>query len=177
MTTPIRPALILSVVAALAAGCGGNGGSAAPRPSTADVTATSTSTRTSEAALNAAVRAAIRANVHLSTYVLWHNTIPSWATQSTRGPALKALRASAATRRRQGIQIKNLSGHYTIISIALAPSYTSATAVITSHQRVAPYKAGHRLGKAIVGADHARLQLHRLGNTGRFVVWKAAPIQ
>jgi hypothetical protein len=172
MTTTTRPLLLALAVATLAAGCGGSHGSTAPTTTTDAAV-----TQTSEAALKAAVRAAIRANVHLSTYVLWHNTIPNWAKQSTRGPALKALRASAATRRRQGIQIKNLSGGYTIVSIALAPSYATATAVIKSHQRVAPYKAGHRLGKAITGTDHARLQLHRLGNTRRFVVWNVAPIK
>ena len=109
--------------------------------------------------------------------MLWHNRIPAWATRSTRGPALKALRSAAATRRKQGIQIKNLSGGYTITSITLAPSYATATAVVRSHQRVAPYKAGHRLGKAISASDHARIQLHRLGNTHRFVVWRVSPIQ
>jgi hypothetical protein len=174
MTAATRPLLLVFAVAALAAGCGGSNGS----PAATNTTDTRpTSTRTSETALKAAVRAAIGANVRLSTYVLWHNQIPTWATQSTRGPALKALRASAATRRRQGIQIKNLSGHYTIVSITLTPSYTAATAVIKSHQRVAPYKAGHRLGRAIVGTDHARLQLHRLGNTQRFIVWNVVPIR
>lgn len=171
MTTANRPLLLALAVATLAAGCGGSHPSAAPTTTT---DAAATSTQTSEAALKAAVRAAIRANVHLSTYVLWHNTIPTWATQSTRGPALKALRASAATRRRQGIQIKNLSGGYTIVSIALAPSYATATAVIKSHQRVAPYKAGRRLGKAIVANVHAHVALHRLSNAMRFIVWSVS---
>ncbi|MGH7187677.1 MAG: hypothetical protein ACREU5_04620 [Burkholderiales bacterium] len=174
MTTATRPLLLLATVAALTAGCGGSNGSTAATSST---DAKTTSTRASEATLKAAVRAAIRDNVQLSTYVLWHNQIPAWATQSTRGPALSALRSAAATRRRQGIQIKNLSGHYTVTSIALAPSYAAATAVIRSHQRVAPYKAGHRLGRAIVGADHARVQLRRLGNTQRFIVWSVSPIR
>jgi hypothetical protein len=174
MTPTARSLPIAIVVAALVTGCGGSNGSDAPS-STTDAVATST--RTSEATLKAAVRTALRANVRLSTYVLWHNQIPVWATQSTRGPALNALRASAATRRRQSIQIKNLSGHYTIISIALAPSYATAFAVIKSHQRVVPYKAGRRLGRAIVGDDHARIQLRRVGNTQRFIVWSVAPIR
>jgi hypothetical protein len=174
MTTSTRPLLLLVAVAALAAGCGGSNGSVA---ATSTAHTKTTSTRTSEATLKAAVQAAIRANVHLSTYVLWHNQIPTWATQSTRGPALKALRAAAAARRRQGIQIKNLSGHYTITSIALAPSYTAATAVIKSHQRVAPYKAGRRLGRAIVGDDHAQIHLRRIGNAQRFIVWSVSPIR
>lgn len=118
------------------------------------------------------MKAAIRRNVKLSTYVLWHNQIPRWATQSTRGPALTALRNAAATRRRQGIQIKNLAGGYTVSSIAIAPSYATATAIVRSHQRVAPYKSGRRLGKAITENDNARVQLHRLGDTKRFVVWR-----
>jgi hypothetical protein len=171
MTTATRPLLLVFAVAALAAGCGGSNGSPAAT-NTTDTRATST--QTSGTALKAAVRAAIGANVRLSTYVLWHNQIPTWATQSTRGPALKALRASAATRRRQGIQIKNLSGHYTIVSIALAPSFTTATAVIKSHQRVAPYKTGHRLGRAIVANVHAHVELHRLNNATRFIVWSVS---
>jgi hypothetical protein len=173
MSTATRPLLLLATVAALTAGCGGSNGSIAATTST-DAKTTS---RMSEATLKAGVRAAIRENVQLSTYVLWHNQIPAWATHSTRGPALSALRSAAATRRRQGIQIKNLSGHYTVTSIALAPSYAAATAVIRSHQRVAPYKAGHRLGRAIVGADHARVQLRRAGNSQRFIVWSVSPIR
>jgi hypothetical protein len=174
MTATARPLLLAIVVAALATGCGGSNNSVAA-PSTTGATATST--RTSDASLKAGVRAALRANLRLSLYVLWHNHIPAWATQSTRGPALKALRASAASRRRQGIQIKNLRGHSTIISIELAQSYTSAIAEIRDTRSVAPYKAGHRLGRAIVGTDHSRVQLHRLGNTQRFIVWRVAPIR
>lgn len=174
MNTTTRPLLVLVCVAALVAGCGGSNRSVAATKTT-DTHATST--QTSETSLKAGVRAAIRANVRLSTYVLWHNRVPAWATQSTRGPALKALRDAAATRRRQGIQIKSLSGHYKVVSIALAPSYTEATAVIRSHQRVAPYKTGHRLGRAIVGDDHARVHLQRVGSTEHFVVWSVSPIR
>ena len=175
MTAATRPLLLLATVGALAAGCGGTSGKGAATSTSTDATATST--QTSEASLKAAVRTAIRSNVQLSTYVLWHNRVPAWATRSTRGPALTALRSAAATRRKQGIQIRNLSGSYTIVSIALAPSYTTATAVIRSHQRVAPYKAGHRLGKAIVGDDHARLELRRVGGAPRFIVWSVLPIR
>jgi hypothetical protein len=175
MTTATRPLLLLALVAALNAGCGGASGKGAA--TTTSTHATTTSAHASAATLKAAVRTAIHANVQLSTYVLWHNRIPSWATRSTRGPALKALRSAAATRRKQGIQIKNLSGGYTITAITLASSYATATAVIRSHQRVAPYKSGRRLGRAIVGTDHARVQLHRVVNARRFVVWSVSPIR
>jgi hypothetical protein len=174
MSARRQTTLLLAGVALLTAGCGGSNDMAA---ATSTTDAHTTSKQTREAELKGAVRAAIGANVRLSTYVLWHNQIPAWATQSTRGPALNALRVSAAARRRQGIRIKNLTGHYTITSIALAPSFTTATAVIKSHQRVAPYKGGRRLGRAIVGDDHARIQLHRIGNTPRFIVWTVSPIR
>jgi hypothetical protein len=175
MTAATRPLLLLATVAALAAGCGGTSGKGAATSMSTDAKATSA--QTSEASLKAGVRAAIGANVQLSLYVLWHNHVPGWATRSTRGPALKALHSAAATRRKQGIQIKNLSGHYTIVSISLAPSYSTATAVVRDTRRVAPFRNGHRLGKAIVGTDHSRVQLHRVGNTHRFIVWSVSPIR
>lgn len=175
MTVAIRPLLIISAIAVINAGCGGanrNG-----LVTTTSTTVTPTSERTSAVTLRANVRSAIAANLQLSLYVLWHNRVPVWAMQSTRGPALIALRSAAATRRRQGIQIKNLSGHQTVVSISLAPSYTTATAVIRDQRRVAPYKSGHRLGRAISGNEHSRIELHRVDNTARFVVWRVSPIQ
>lgn len=175
MTAAVRLLLVITTAAAVTAGCGGASGT---NGTTAMSTkAKSTSAETSVASLKTAVRSAIQADRQLSLYVLWNNRVPAWATRSTRGPALKALREAAATRRRQGIQIKNLSGGYTISSITLAPTYAAATAVVRSHQRVAPYKAGRRLGKAISASDHARVELHRVANTPRFVVWRLTPIQ
>lgn len=176
MTAATRPLILLVVAVSISAGCGSN----ATHFATATTTSTdakTTSARVSTAILKAGVRSAIRADRQLSLYVLWHNRVPARATHSTRGPALKALRSAAATRRKQGIQIKNLSGGYTVTAITLAPSYATAIAVVKSHQRVAPYKDGHRLGKAISEIDDARIQLHRLGNTHRFVVWRLTPIQ
>lgn len=174
MTATTRPLLTLAaVLALLAAGCGGS-------PSVSGTTTThltAASSQASEASLKSAVRAAIRANVRLSLYVLWHNDVPGWAIRSTRGPALKALRAAAAARRGQGIRIKNLSGHYTILSISLTPSYATATAVVRDTRRTVPFKAGHRLGKAIVGTDHSRVELHRVGDTRRFIVWSVSAVR
>ena len=174
MTRGTQRLMLLVVVAAIVAGCGASRNVAAPPTSTG---AKSISARATVETLKTAVRTAIRANVQLSSYVLWHNSLPDWATRSTRGPALKALRHAAATRRKQGIQIKNLSGGYTITSILFAPSYATATAVVRSHQLVAPYKSGLRLGKEISAVDHARIQLHRLANTKRFIVWRVATVQ
>lgn len=173
MTIATRALLLLATVAVLNAGCGSSAGTNA-----ANATETkSTATQISTATLKTGVRAALNANLELSLYVLWHNRIPVWATGSTRGPALQALRSAATTRRQQGIQIKNLSGRQTIVSITLAPSYSTAIAVVRDQRRVAPYKSGHRLGKAITGTENSRVQLHRLGNTRRFVVWRVSPIR
>jgi hypothetical protein len=173
MSAAIRAVLVLVVVAAVSAGCGGGSGTVRATSTKAK----SAAAQTSVASLREAVRSAIQADRRLSLYVLWNNHIPAWATRSTRGPALKALRDAAATRRRQGIQIRNLSGGYTITSITLAPTYAAATADVRSEQRVAPYKTGRRLGKAISENDHARIELHRLADTRRFVVWRLTPIQ
>lgn len=175
MTVAARPLLLLIATATLAAGCGGSSGSiAATQPTNARTT---TSTQSSEASLKTGVRAAIGANLRLSLYVLWHNEVPAWATRSTRGPALNALRVSAVARRRQGIQIKSLRGRSTIISIELSPSYTNATALVRDKRTVAPYKGGQRLGRAIVGTDHSRVQLRRVDNTEKFIVWSVVPIR
>jgi hypothetical protein len=166
--------LLLASVALLTAGCDSSNRSVA---ATTTTDAQATSTQTSETALKAAVRVAIHANLKLSLYVLWHNEVPTWAMRSTRGPALTALRTAAVTRRRQGIQIRNLRGHSTILAIQLAPSYTTATAEIRDTRSVAPYRGGHRLGRAITGTDHSRVQLRRVGNNERFIVWSVSPIR
>lgn len=177
MTVAIRPLLIISAIAVINVGCGGANGNGLATTTSTTVTPTPTSERSSAVTLRASVRSAIAANLQLSLYVLWHNRVPVWAMQSTRGPALIALRSAAAARRGQGIQIKNLSGHQTVVSISLAPSYTMATAVIRDQRWVAPYKSGHRLGRAISGNEHSRIELHRVDNTARFVVWRVSPIQ
>lgn len=163
---------VATAVVVIGAGCGsGAGGTTASKTDTK-----AEATHVSIAALRVAVRAAIRADRKVSLYVLWHNRVPTWATRSTRGPALKALVSAAASRRQQSIRIKNLSDTYAITAITLAPSYAAATAIVRSHQRVAPYRSGRRLGKAISENDRARVELRRVGDSGRFVVWRLTSI-
>lgn len=118
------------------------------------------------------MRGALRQNSTLSFYTLWHNQIPAWAQRSTRGPALTELRSSAAQRRKQGIQIRHLSGSLEIVSIRLDPSYQRATAVVLANDRLRPYRSGHPLGRIVAQKERARIQLRRLGRSRRFVVWK-----
>ena len=108
---------------------------------------TTTSTKTGEAALEDAVRQALRRNDRLSGYVLWMNRVPTWATQSTRGPALVTLRQSAADRRKRGVRVRTLANRLEISSIELDPSYTRATGGREEH----PARAAYRGGKPSVG--------------------------
>lgn len=167
-----RALACIPVIAALIAGCGGS----TPRTSTHQAT-TSTSTQNPSSALQQAVRAAVLANNRLSVYVLWHNEIPGWATQSTNGPALAQLRSSAATRKARSIRIRLLSSRYEILSIQLDPTYQSAVAIIRDNGRVLPYETGRAPGQAVTFNEHARLELHRVGDSPRFLVWQLVAVR
>ena len=130
MTRRVGTVLIVLLLA-IAAGCDGGDGEVATQPPPG-----TTSTTTGEAALKDAVRQALRRNDRLSGYVLWRNRVPTWATQTTRGPALVTLRQSAADRRKRGVRIRTLANRLEISSIELDPSYTTATATVRSIQRV-----------------------------------------
>jgi len=155
------------VVALVAGGCGG--GSATP-PSTRKSTSRTASDPT--AALKMAVRDALRKNYELSGYVLWHNAVPTRAQQSTRGPALAALQASAAQRRKSGIRIKPITGRLTIVSVSIDPSFAKATAMTVASGRVRPYEGGKAEPRTISVHERAHVQLRRLGTAKKFVVWK-----
>jgi hypothetical protein len=159
-------------IAAVAAGCGS--GSATPTTSNASTPKT---TRDPTAALNRAVRQALHQNYQLSGYVLWHNAVPASAQESTRGPALAALRNSAAQRRKSGIRIKPVSGHLTITSVSLDPSFTKATATTLASGRVRPYEGGKAEPRTITLHERARVELRRLGRSQNFVVWQVTTLR
>jgi hypothetical protein len=157
--------VVIAFVVALGAGCdGGNNEAATPPP-------TLTSPQTGPAALKDAIRSALTANRRLSIYVLWNNRIPAWAERSTRGPALDALRAAAADRRKRGIRVRLLSDRFQVLSIRLDPSYARATATARGRQRVRPYVNGKPGARAVELTEKARIGLRRLGGPNRFVVW------
>lgn len=169
----MRRAALIAIVAAVViavAGCSTSKNST-PRSTSSPTTSSATDKQTGRAVLENAVRVALNMNNELSGYVLWNNTIPSWARESTAGPALATLTASAAARRKQGIRVKPLSAHLKVLSIQLAPSYASATATIASDERVAVYRHG-RLEHADAGSEQDRLVLRRVGQAVRFVVWE-----
>ena len=166
MMRRLAPILIL-VLVALLAGCDGGNEEASTQPPP-----TTTSSQTGKAALERGVRRALKENDRLSSYVLASNRVPAWATRSTRGPALQALRKSAADRRKRGIRVRTLANRLKIVSIQLEPSYTTASAVVRSIQRVRPYRGSKPMGQAVKLDERARVELRRLGTSDRFVVWR-----
>lgn len=161
-------ALIATV---LLTGCGGSKHSSPP----AHTTSTDAPTEQNPArALRAAARSAVRGNARLSNYVLWHNQVPAWAARSTGGPALRALASSAAGRRAQDVRIRSLSQKVEVLSIDLDPSFLVAAAKVRESGRVVPYQHGRRTGRAIHLNELAKVELHRVGTSTRFVVWRVA---
>jgi hypothetical protein len=66
-----------------------------------------------------------------------------------------------------------LHDDYRIISIRLDPSYASAVAVVQSTQKVVPSQLdGKPLGRSVELHERARLDLHRIGSSRSFVVWR-----
>jgi hypothetical protein len=167
----MRRTLLTLIGCALLAGCGGSS-----HTTNASSTPSSTTTAPDSAVqLEQAVHRAVESNASLSNWVLWHNEVPSWATQSTGGPALAALRSSAAGRRTQHLQVRGISPRFAVLSITLDPSYQSATAVIKETGEVRPYRDGKSLGHPIKVNETARLEFRRAGSEARFVVWKVGP--
>ena len=71
-----------------------------------------------------------------------------------------------------------LSDKYRILSVQLNPSFATATAIARGLQRVQPYgRDGHPSGHAVSLNEKARIELHRLGSTNRFVVWKVTLVR
>jgi hypothetical protein len=166
-----RPLLTLAVCLFLA-GCGGESGHA-----TVAATQTTRAQPSPAVALEKAVRTAIEQNAKVSDYVLSNNAIPSWASQSTAGPALAGLRGSAAQRKEAKVRVRVLASSVRINSIQLNPSYLSATASIVYEGRVRVYKNGHPERRTIRLKEPAHVALHRIGNETRFVVWRVAVVK
>lgn len=148
----------------------GCGSSNAQRPTGGTPTTTKAKALT-VTVLRASVRDAVLAQHRLLARVLWTNTVPKHPTVIA-GPALKNLLSAAATRRKRRIRAKLLADTFRIVAIRLDPSYTIATAMVSDRQRVRPYTyAGKPLGKAITDTEHAKITLHRIGRSNRFLVW------
>ena len=166
------PLTTAAIVVTLAiAGCGTSTHTTASHTQPAQNQSTTLGQQTTPAALEQAVREAVAQDHALSVETLWTNQVPAHP-PATAGPALAVLRESVAQRRKQGIRVRTLSERFTVVGVALDPTYSSATVVIRDVQRVAPYKNGKRLGHAINLDERAHLLLRRQGQAARFVVWK-----
>lgn len=166
--------LALAVVLALsiaAFGCDNN--DAEPQTDNSSPVDAPTTTQSDPAVtLKAAVRDAVHQNSRLSEYVLWHNRLPRWASQSTRGRALHEIRKSIADRQKRRLRIKTLSRDVHVLGIRLDPSFTRASADVRQRGRVSLYRRGARLGRPLRLNEHAHVELRRLGSDDRFVVWE-----
>jgi hypothetical protein len=142
---------------------------------------TSSTTRSATAArpaisdtLKAAVRTSLSAYHRLSVRSLWSNAVGSHPA-AIAGRALSDLRKALAQRRQRGVRVRLLSDQFHIVSIHLDPSFTTATALVADPQRVRPYGYdGRPLGRAVSLDEHARIELHRVNQGLRFVVWKVS---
>jgi hypothetical protein len=170
-----RATLITAIaLAALAvSGCGGsNTHTSASRTQPARSQSTTTGEQTTLAALERTARSALEQNHTLSDYVLSHNTIPSWASQSAAGPALAAMRNSAAQRRVGKVQVRVLTSAVEIRLVQLDPSYTRATASVVERSRVRVYQHGRAVGGVRTLNEPARVELRRVDDKTAFVVWR-----
>lgn len=166
-----RLTTVTLALALLATGCGSTAG----KPVAADKTTTTTKTTpaVTPADLRAGVAAALHANDKLAVQVLWTNRVLASASESTRGPALAGMRSSAQKRQKTKLRVRTLKDSTRIVSIALDPSYLSATAVVQSDERVTPSNlAGTPISKPIQLDERARIDLRRIGTSSRFVVWR-----
>jgi hypothetical protein len=168
--TPHTTAVL--VAALTVAGCGGSTTHTTTAASTPPTT--TASRQATPTVLEQAVRNALNMNGRLSLYVLRSNKIPSWASQSTGGPALAGLAASASTRQKQRVHVRSLSEHFQVLAIHLAPSYTLATATVQDRQRVVLYTRGRHARTTTVN-ERDRVVLHRGGQAARFIVWEVQP--
>jgi hypothetical protein len=166
--------LVIAALTLAASGCGTAKTSTSGGHTPTASTTTAAGQQATPAALEDAVRTALSGNGRLSVYVLWNNNIPSWASQSTRGPALAGLKASAVGRHKQALRVRSLSDKLQVLAVQLDPSYTSATATIHNHELVALYTNGRR-NRTVTLDERDRVVLHRLGQTTQFVVWEVQP--
>jgi hypothetical protein len=170
MRRAIPPTTILLALTLALSSCGSD-------PASTAVNSPTTTTgvirpATPAARLEAAARSAIEQAHRTSVEVLWTNRVPS-NPSANGGPALASLRRSAAQRRKAGVRVKVLSERFHIVGLQLDPSYATAMATVIDDERVQPsYPNGRPRGKAAALKEHVRLDLRRVDNTERFIVWK-----
>jgi hypothetical protein len=168
----MRRAPLVLIGCVLLAGCG----SSTHRTTTSSTTEPAATTRDPTAQLEQAVRSAVNKDHSLSVETLWTNTVPA-NPQGIAGPALNDLRQAVAQRRRQGLRVRMLSDDFHVLNVSLEPSYTTATATVLDAERVqVTDPKGHPRGKPSATRERVRLELHRLGSSENFAVWKVSTV-
>jgi hypothetical protein len=163
----------MAVAALAVSGCGGSKAhTRASQTEPAPRQSVPAGAQTTSVALERAAHSALEQNHTLSNYVLSHNVIPSWASQSTAGPALAAMRSSAAHRRGGKVQVRVLTSALEIRSVTLDPSYTRSTASFVERSRVRVYQDGRAVGGVRTLNEPARAELRRVDDKTAFVVWQ-----
>jgi glucose/arabinose dehydrogenase len=168
----MRRATLIAPLAATVIALAGCGSSQAPTTASRAKSPDQSPTTAQDApsALEHAAREAVVRDHELLVSALTRNRVPA-NPRGTAGPALADIRQAVAQRRKQRVTVRMLSDKFRVLGVQLDPSYTTATATVLDVQHVQP-SYGHIAGKVVVFHDHARLQLRRLGDTLRFVVWK-----
>jgi hypothetical protein len=165
----MRGAALISVTCAVLVGAAGSAEAAPTRPALNDAELRGASA----AALDRDVAAAILANRRLAIEVLWTDFVPPSAVDSTRGPALAALRVSARARQLQHLRMRMVNETWRIATVDVNPAGSAADAIVDWNQDIAPSDLdGHSIGHTIELRERARLILHRVGSSTRFVVWE-----
>lgn len=171
--TPATHVIAMLALLVAVSGCGGT----TSMGTTTGTRGPSAQGTTSATQLTAAVRTAVVAHHRLSVQALWSNRITAHQ-RVVDGPALADLQQALVQRRDRGVRVRLLSERFRILSIRLDPSYTAATAVVSDPQRVRPYGYdGRPLGRPVSLDENALVDLHRVDQSHRFVVWKVTPIQ
>jgi hypothetical protein len=175
--TQVISAIVFAIVLAafVVSGCG-SGDAPDPNASTLPAKTSTGTAESSVADLERQARTALDANAQLSGYVLWHNALPRSARYSTQGPALTELRRSAATRRSRGIRVRMVTPRFEVRSIRIDPSFARATASVRYRDVVRPYRRGRAMGRAIHLDERTSIELRRVGEPSRFVVWTVSEV-
>jgi glucose/arabinose dehydrogenase len=164
--------LTLAIMLAFAGCSGGKTQTSATHTQAPPTSSTTTSQQATPAALEQAARRAVLEDHHVLVRALVTNFVPE-TPPGTAGPALASLRKSVAERQQQKVRVRILSDSFRVLTVALDPSFTSATATILDTQRVLPtHPNGRPRGGPSAAHERARLELRRIGDTERFVVWK-----
>lgn len=170
MSHPVTLTTVALALTLAVSGCGSGSSNDITTNDAKPTTTTAAGQPATPATLEQAVRRVVDEDHALVTQALLTNSVPAHP-EVAAGPALTYLRQSAAQRRAQDVRVRIVSETFHLLGVQLAPSYTTATATVLTTQHVQPTYRG-RPGRPSTSDEHVRLELRRIGNSERFVVWR-----